>query len=281
MSDKNLVSILIVTYNPGEYLRNTLKSCIEQTYDNTEILIFDNASHQDISIYFPKDPEQKIKLIKNSENIGPYNWLNILLGEAKWGYIAIQDHDDIWHPGKIEKQVQFLEVHKEYVGCGTKTIMYYEADRKYFEYFLGKENYYTIHPSLLFRNNGTFRYNTKETEYMCDAYSLKNNLCNGEKKIYNLDESLTLHLLKRTSGNYSYRWHKLTWTNIKRVYQLHSFIYASLTIAWELLRKVLYPVLNFLKLGIWINPIERFPFRIMGNKINIKSVQEWWISFMI
>jgi hypothetical protein len=75
--------------------------------------------------------------------------------------------------------------------------MYYEGDRKYFEYVLGKENYYTIHPSLIFRNYGTFRYDTKETGYMCDAWSLKKNLCHEKKCIYNLEESLTLHLIKK------------------------------------------------------------------------------------
>lgn len=49
MSDNPLISILVVAYNPGEYLRNTLKSCIEQTYENTEILILDNNSSEDIS----------------------------------------------------------------------------------------------------------------------------------------------------------------------------------------------------------------------------------------
>lgn len=75
--------------------------------------------------------------------------------------------------------------------------MYYEDDGKYFEYFLGEKNYYTIHPSLVFRNLGSFRYDTTDTEYMCDAWSLKENLCGGEKKIYNLREPLTLHLIKK------------------------------------------------------------------------------------
>lgn len=139
--------------------------------------------------------------------------------------------------------------------------MYYEADKKYFDYFLGKENSYTIHPSLLFRANPDFSYDTT-TEYMCDAYSLKVNLCHGEKKIYNLQESLTLHLIKSTSANYSYRWHRLTWANIQRAYELHSPLYATLTIGWEMKRKLLYPILNVLKLGRWISPIERIPFRV-------------------
>jgi glycosyltransferase involved in cell wall biosynthesis len=241
MQNKPLISILIVTYNPWEYLRNTLRSCIEQSYENTEILILDNASSEDIagSITGLQDYRitekiekwneiifryceavelwscRTVKLIKSNTNLGPYRWLNHLLEQAKWDYIAIQDHDDIWHTEKLQKQVEFLESHPEYVGCGTNTIMYYEADQKYFEYYLGQDNYYTIHPSLLFRYDGQFRYDTSGTEYMCDAYSLKYNLCHGEKKIANIREPLTLHLIKKTSGNYSYRWHKLNMSNMQ------------------------------------------------------------------
>lgn len=250
MQNKPLISILIVAYNPGKYLKNTLASCIGQTYQNTEILILDNNSSEDISQYFPTDSEQlaKIKLIKSDTNLGPYRGLNLLLDKAHGDYIAIQDHDDIWHPDKLEKQIDFLETHGEYIGCGTTTIMYYEADQKYFAYFLGQENYYTIHPSLLFRNDGKFRYAISETEYMCDAWSLKNNLCHREKKIANLTEPLTLHLIKSSSGNYSYRWHKLSLVNIQRVYMLHTLVYATLTVGWEIVRKIVYPLLNMLKL---------------------------------
>jgi hypothetical protein len=159
--------------------------------------------------------------------------------------------------------------------------MYYEADRKYFEYFLGEKNYYTIHPSLLFHKDSKFQYDTSGTEYMCDAWSLKNNLCHGEKKICNLSDPLTLHIIKKTSGNYSYRWHRLTLENIQRAYRLHSFLYATLTIAWEIKRKISYPILNILGLGKWINPIERIPFRIMGKQIKTTQGNEWWDRYMI
>jgi hypothetical protein len=158
--------------------------------------------------------------------------------------------------------------------------MYYEADQRYFEYFLDTPNYYTIHPSLLFRYNGKFRYDTSETEYMCDAWSLKNNLCHGEKKIANLAESLTLHLIKKTSGNYSYRWHNLNMANIKRVYTLHPPLYATLTLLWEIQRKFWYPILNRLGLSNWINPIERIPFRMMGKQIKTTQGDEWWREYI-
>jgi teichuronic acid biosynthesis glycosyltransferase TuaG len=85
MQNNPLISILIVAYNPGAYLRNTILSCLDQTYENTEILILDNASSEDIALYFPTDSEKlsKIKLIKSSENLGPYRGLNLLLEQVK------------------------------------------------------------------------------------------------------------------------------------------------------------------------------------------------------
>ncbi len=282
MQNNPLISILIVAYNPGEYLRNTLKSCLNQSYENIEILLLDNNSSEDITQYFPINPSEikKIQLIKSTENLGPYRGLNLLLEKAKWQYIAIQDHDDIWHPTKLEKQINFLKEHREYIGCGTNTVMYYEGDRKYFEYYLEKTNFFTVHPSLLFRYDEKFRYDTSKTEYMCDAHSLKYRLCGWEKKIYNLEESLTLHLIKKTSGNYSYRWYSLSMTDIQQTFAIHSAKFATLITGWEIMRKLIYPILNFLWLENWINPIERIPFRIMGKQIKTTQGDEWWRSYI-
>jgi glycosyltransferase involved in cell wall biosynthesis len=81
MQIKPLISILIVAYNPGKYLRETLESCLAQTYENTEILILDNNSNEDITQYFPKS--DRIKLTKSTTNLGPYNGLNLLLEQAQ------------------------------------------------------------------------------------------------------------------------------------------------------------------------------------------------------
>lgn len=119
------VSILIVAFDPGLYFRASLESILMQTYKNTEILILDNASEEDIRTHFPTD-SGKIKLYRSERNLGPYGGLNYLLDRATGDYIAIQDHDDIWHPEKLTKQVEFLEHHSDFVGSGTNTIMYYE-----------------------------------------------------------------------------------------------------------------------------------------------------------
>lgn len=124
--------------------------------------------------------------------------------------MAVQDHDDLWHPEKILKQVAFLENHTDYIGVGTKTIMWYESDNSYFEYYLGRDNFYTIHSSLLFRANSQYRYITEPTIYMADAFFQKKILCKNLKKIHNLDENLTTHIIKSGNSNYSYRWYQLS-----------------------------------------------------------------------
>lgn len=61
---------------------------------------------------------------------GPYGGLNFLLDNAKGDYIAIQDHDDIRHPEKLEKQVVFLEENSEYTGCGVQLLYYFQSYHK-------------------------------------------------------------------------------------------------------------------------------------------------------
>ncbi len=126
MTDRPLVTILIVTYNAERYIAATLQSCLSQTYQSIEVLILDNAS-EDRTIHLIRSfNDLRIKLRQSQKNIGPYAGLNELLPLAKGSYIAIQDHDDLWFPEKIERQVSYLGQHSEASGCGTLTFYYYE-----------------------------------------------------------------------------------------------------------------------------------------------------------
>ena len=139
-----------------------------------------------------------------------------------------------------------------------------------FEYYLGKENYYTIHPSLVFRNNKKYRY--PDTVYMADALFQKKTLCHGKKLLYNLDETLTMHRVRAGAHNYSYKWYKFTWKNLQTVFALHPLWYAVFATLFELMRKIVYPVLHWLKMGRWIDVIERVPFRLQGYKMKKRSL---------
>ena len=260
-----LVSILMCTYNAASTIEETLLSCINQTYKNTEILVYDDHSTDETIKIIKQLNNPKIKIWGSDQKLWPYGWLNFLLDHAKGQYVAIQDHDDIWKPEKIEKQVTVLEEHSEYIGTWTKTRMWYEWDNKYFDYFLGEKNYYTLHPSLMFRNEG-YRYPIG-SDYMNDAVFQKMVLCKWEKKIYNIDEMLTIHRVKDWAKNYSYKWFTFSKENIQRLYKLHPWWYATAALFWEIMRKIIYPLLQKIGKGSWINKIERIPFKLQGYKI--------------
>jgi len=261
---RNFVSVLVCTYNAEKTIKDTLNSCLNQTYKDFEILIHDDQSKDRTIEIIESLKDKRIKIIESWKKLWPYKWLNFLLDHAKWDYIAIQDHDDLRKPEKIEKQVKFLEENKKYVGCGTKTLMRYEGDNKWFEYYLWKENYYTIHPSLMFRNNW-YRYPNRV--YMNDAYFQKKVLCNWKNLIWNIDETLTIHRIKPWAENYSYKWFKFTKENLNTIFYLHPFWYGAWVIWFELLRKLIYPILHRTEKDWWIDNIERCPFRIIKKKI--------------
>lgn len=259
------VSILLCTYNAQQYIDNTIKSILNQTYNNFELLILDDNSKDNTreNIQAHKDP--RIQLFTSQKNLWPYAGLNFLLAKVTWTYIAIQDHDDIRHPQKLEKQIYFLENNHKYIWCGTKTLMRYEWDQKWFEYYLWEENYYTIHPSLVFRNDKKYRY--PNTVYMADALFQKQILCKEKKIIYNLDETLTMHRIKNGATNYSYKRYKLTIKNLKTVFELHPVRYALAATAFEIMRKIIYPILHLTKTSKLIDKIERLPFKLQGYKM--------------
>ena len=256
-----LVSVLICTYNAENTIERTIKSCLNQTYKNIEILIHDDQSKDKTLEIIENLWDDRIKIIDSWKKLWPYKGLNFLLDNAKGEYIAIQDHDDLWHPKKIEKQIEFLEKNKQYVWCWTKTLMRYEWDNKWFDYYLWDENYYTIHPSLVFRNDKKYRY--PNATYMCDAIFEKNVLCNWKNLIWNIDETLTIHRIKSWFKNYTYKRYKPNIQSLKTVFYLHPRRYGIWATIFELLRMIVYPTLHKIKKDNLINNFERIPYLLL------------------
>jgi len=261
------ISILICSYNSGNYIFNTIKSVLNQTYSNFELLILDNNSKDETVKNILSFQDNRIKLFESKTNYWPYWWLNYLLEKSSWEYIAILDHDDLWSKEKLEKQVNFLDENSDFIWCGTKTLMYYESDKKYFLYKLKQKNNYTIHSSLIFRK-GNYRYDDNIL-YFADAYFQKINLCNKEDKIYNLDEVLTFHLIKDNFNNLTYTWFKLNFKNIKRVLEIHWItFYAFLALWYEISRFFIIRLKIAKTFPIFFKWFDRLPYKIVW----------WWFS---
>ena len=111
MTNGELVSIIMPSYNCGNYLEETIRSVQAQTYKNWEIIFVDDCSKDDtirrVSELRDKDP--RIKLYQNHSNLGAAVSRNKALREANGRWIAFLDSDDLWEPMKLEKQIMFME----------------------------------------------------------------------------------------------------------------------------------------------------------------------------
>ena len=105
----NLVSIIMPSYNTANYIKDTINSVISQTYTEWELLIIDDCSPDNSNEIIESYKDSRIRLLKNSSNLGAALSRNYGLREAKGKYIAFIDSDDTWSSDKLEKQVQFIE----------------------------------------------------------------------------------------------------------------------------------------------------------------------------
>lgn len=116
------------SYNCGEYVEDTIRSVQAQTYENWELLFFDDCSRDD-TILIIKNlqlSDKRIRLFQNKINSGAAITRNNALLEAKGRWIAFLDSDDLWAPTKLEKQVAFMEDH----GYAFSYTGYKEIDEK-------------------------------------------------------------------------------------------------------------------------------------------------------
>jgi len=122
---KDLVSVVISTYNYQNYILETLDSLAKQTYPEIELIIIDDCSTDDTTIILENWYRQHKGIFKDYIYIKlPRNcyssWaLNIGFLVSKGEFIVIHDADDISHESKIEKQVQWLKTHPETAVLGT------------------------------------------------------------------------------------------------------------------------------------------------------------------
>ena len=106
-------------YNGEQYLQDAIESVLNQTFYNFEFLIIDDASNDLTPEIISGNQDPRIKVIRNSKNLGLTKSLNIGLGLAAGEYIARMDADDISLPERLERQVAFLDQHPEITIVGT------------------------------------------------------------------------------------------------------------------------------------------------------------------
>lgn len=128
------VSVVLLTYksNPS-YLKKSIKSALNQSFKDFELLIIDdgpgNYNVRTLEKFQKKD--NRIILISNKARIGRLKSRNLGLTKAKGEYIAILDSDDYWcDRNKLKKQVKFLDQNLDYGAVGTAMYLINKTGKK-------------------------------------------------------------------------------------------------------------------------------------------------------
>ena len=104
------VSVLMPVYKTNEqYLEDSIKSILAQTYKDFEFLILDDCPSDPREEVVKRFNDDRIIYLKNETNLGISSSRNKLLQFAKGDYVAIFDHDDISLPTRLEKEVKVLD----------------------------------------------------------------------------------------------------------------------------------------------------------------------------
>lgn len=108
------VSVIVPTYNRADYLKKSVQSILDQTFNDFEILIINNYSTDNTLEVIKAFNDARIKVInfKNDGIIAKSRNQGIMQSVGK--YIAFLDDDDLWCPDKLEFQIKYLDEHPEF-----------------------------------------------------------------------------------------------------------------------------------------------------------------------
>ena len=101
-----LVSVIIPTYRPGNLLRETVDSALAQTLGDLEVIVVEDGTRTAPEVL--RDYGNKVRYVWQ-ENEGVSGARNTGVRHASASWLAFLDHDDLWEPGKLERQLVLAE----------------------------------------------------------------------------------------------------------------------------------------------------------------------------
>jgi glycosyltransferase involved in cell wall biosynthesis len=200
------VSIVMPVYNAAPYVAEALDSMLRQDHTDFECIVIDDGSTDgsDAVISGFKDP--RIRHLRNEANKGLVSTLNRGLRESRGRYIARMDGDDISLPGRLSKQVAYLDAYPQVdvvasvvrlVDASGNATGYWKEDR---EHVTGESirdflpvNNCIAHPSIMARAETLKAFGYQDSQKQAEDYDLWLRLTAAGKVIHKIAEPLLLH----------------------------------------------------------------------------------------
>lgn len=155
-----LISVIMSVHNGEKTLKRSIDSICNQTIQDFEFIICDDASTDNTYKILNEYEEQdsRFVILQNEKNLGLAASLNRCLKKSKGKYIARMDDDDISVPERFEKQIEFLIKNDEYAFVSSNVIVFddeKETGMNIKPEVPTKKNYIKgspyLHPAVMFR----------------------------------------------------------------------------------------------------------------------------------
>ncbi len=118
------VSVVMAACDAADHLREAVDSIRAQTLDDFELIVIDDGSRDETPaiLHGVATAEPRLRIVRQ-ENRGLVAALNRGLELARAPLVARMDADDIAHPSRLERQVEFLDAHPECVALGSRVML--------------------------------------------------------------------------------------------------------------------------------------------------------------
>ena len=116
MHSSAAVSVVVPTYNGAALLVETLDSIFAQTFGDFELIVVDDGSTDETPDRLASIDDPRLRVVRQA-NAGVGAARNRGIDESAGPLVAFCDHDDLWTPGKLAAQVEFMAERPACVGC--------------------------------------------------------------------------------------------------------------------------------------------------------------------
>ena len=118
------VSVIMPAHNSARFIRESIESVLAQTFRDWELIVADDASTDGSGDIAGSYGDPRIRCVRSETNLGSAGARNLALASATGKFVAFLDSDDLWAPGKLEKQLAFMEE----IGCALCATDYVKID---------------------------------------------------------------------------------------------------------------------------------------------------------
>jgi glycosyltransferase involved in cell wall biosynthesis len=107
-SETPLVSVVIPTYNSGQFIEPAIESALGQTLADIEVLVIDDGSTDGTVARLKRFDDPRLRIYEQPHRGAP-SALNAGVNLARAPYIGFLDHDDVWAPEKLARHIEYFE----------------------------------------------------------------------------------------------------------------------------------------------------------------------------